>query len=90
MWCHALGSSGQDFPVLVPEEVLRPWPQPLPRRLSGQTPSPLLSFLSAVLHEKVAASSLRGHCNYCFTIECLNHSLQILCIYGKGLSSHLL
>nr|KAF6403664.1 hypothetical protein HJG59_010064 [Molossus molossus] len=30
------------------------------------------------------------HCNYCFTIECLNNSLQILCIYGKLLSSHLL
>lgn len=62
----------------------------LNRSLYNQPSSPPLSFALATPHKKVAASSsLFRHCNCCFTIECLNNSLQILCIYGKLLSSHL-
>lgn len=50
---------------------------------------PLLPSLLALLHEKMAASSFL-HCNYCFTVECLNNSLQILCIYVELFTSYLL
>lgn len=28
------------------------------------------------------------HCNCCFTVECLNNRLQILCIYAQPVSAH--
>lgn len=50
---------------------------------TNQTAQPLLPWPRRLLYEKRAAPPSFLHCNYCFTIECLNNGLQILCIYAN-------